>query len=98
MTDALRPIAAGHGVSVAEVAVAWILAWPGVTGANVGARTPAQVDGWTGAAALALTAADHDEIAAAITATGAGTGTGPDGHNATGPGTSAPYRAPTPRP
>ncbi|MEU0935480.1 aldo/keto reductase [Embleya sp. NPDC005971] len=74
LADALRPIAAAHGVSPAEVAVAWTLAWPGVTAAIVGARTPAQVDGWTGAADLVLTAADLDAIAAAITATGAGTG------------------------
>ena len=25
---------------------AWTLAWPGVTGAIVGARNPSQVDGW----------------------------------------------------
>ncbi|MGC0417419.1 aldo/keto reductase [Embleya sp. AB8] len=74
LAEALRPIAARHGVSVAEVAVAWTLAWPGITGAIVGARTPAQVDGWTGAATLTLTPADLDTIAAAITATGAGTG------------------------
>jgi aryl-alcohol dehydrogenase-like predicted oxidoreductase len=56
------------------VAVAWTLAWPGVTGAIVGARSPEQVDGWLPAATLALTPADLDEIAAAIEATGAGTG------------------------
>ncbi|WP_406299074.1 aldo/keto reductase [Embleya sp. NBC_00888] len=74
LADALRPIAAEHGVSVAEVAVAWTLAWPGVTAAIVGARTSAQVDGWIGATDLTLTAADLDTIAGAITATGAGTG------------------------
>src|ERR1700722_20410791 len=36
LADALRPIANRHGVSVATVAVAWTLAWPGVTGAIVG--------------------------------------------------------------
>src|SRR5881296_3314240 len=74
LRDALRPIARRHGATVSAVAVAWTLAWPGVTGAIVGARSPAQVDGWIGAATLELTAADLDEIAAAITRTGAGTG------------------------
>ena len=36
---------------VAAVAVAWALAWPGVTGAIVGARRPEQVDGWIDAGA-----------------------------------------------
>ncbi|MFI0937308.1 aldo/keto reductase [Streptomyces sp. NPDC021020] len=74
LADALRPIAARHGASVTEVALAWTLAWPGLTAAIVGARTPAQVDGWRDAASLRLTRADLDEVAAAITATGAGTG------------------------
>ena len=42
--------------SVSAVAIAWTLAWPGVTGAIVGARTPAQVDGWIDAASITLTA------------------------------------------
>jgi aryl-alcohol dehydrogenase-like predicted oxidoreductase len=74
LRDALRPIAARHGATVAAVAVAWTLAWPGVTGAIVGARTPAQIDGWIGAASLPLTGADLDEIAAALERTGAGRG------------------------
>ena len=41
LPDALRPIAARHGVSLAAVAVAWTLALPGVTGAIVGARARA---------------------------------------------------------
>ena len=53
--------------------------WPGVTGAIVGARTPEQVDGWIGAAAIALTPEDVDEVATAIERTGAGAGaTGPE--------------------
>src|SRR5688500_16178136 len=39
LRDALRPIAARHGATVSAVAVAWTLAWPGVTGAIVGARS-----------------------------------------------------------
>src|SRR5881398_2067259 len=62
LRDALRPIAERHGTTVSAIAVAWTLAWPGVTGAIVGARSPEQVDGWIGAAALALTPADREEI------------------------------------
>src|SRR6266850_5403946 len=74
LAHALRPIAERHRVTVAAVAVAWTLTCRGVTGAIVGARSPAQVDGWIGAASLELTDADLDEIADAIKRTGAGTG------------------------
>jgi aryl-alcohol dehydrogenase-like predicted oxidoreductase len=59
---------------VSSIAIAWTLAWPGVTGAIVGARTPEQVDGWIGAAAIALTHEDLEEIGAAIGRTRAGAG------------------------
>jgi aryl-alcohol dehydrogenase-like predicted oxidoreductase len=74
LRDALKPIAARYGASVSALAIAWTLAWPGVTGAIVGARTPAQVDGWIQAATLQLTPDDMAEIAAAIARTGAGNG------------------------
>jgi aryl-alcohol dehydrogenase-like predicted oxidoreductase len=45
-----------------------------VSGAIVGARSAEQVDGWIGAATLALGDADLDEIAAAIRRSGAGEG------------------------
>lgn len=74
LRDALRPVAARHGTSVASVAIAWTLHWPGVTGAIVGARAPEQVDGWIDAARVRLTADDLDEIARAVERTAAGTG------------------------
>ncbi|MDO8977617.1 MAG: aldo/keto reductase [Afipia sp.] len=74
LADAFRPIAERYHTSVAAVAVAWTLAWPGVTGAIVGARSPTQVDGWIDAARIDLTNGDLAEIAAAIESTGAGTG------------------------
>jgi aryl-alcohol dehydrogenase-like predicted oxidoreductase len=40
LRDALRPIARRHDASVSAVAIAWVLAWHGVTGAIVGARSP----------------------------------------------------------
>jgi aryl-alcohol dehydrogenase-like predicted oxidoreductase len=76
LRDALADVARKHGVGVGAVAVAWTLAWPGVTGAIVGARSPAQVDGWIDAARLVLDADDLDAIAAAIGRTGAGAGPG----------------------
>ena len=74
LRDALGPIAARHGTTVAAVAIAWTLAWPGVTGAIAGARSPEQVDGWIDAATLVLDEADLDDIADAIERTGAGSG------------------------
>jgi aryl-alcohol dehydrogenase-like predicted oxidoreductase len=74
LRDALKPIALRHDTSVAAVAIAWTLLWPGVTGAIVGARSPVQVDGWIDAATLKLTPVDLDEIALAIERTGAGSG------------------------
>jgi aryl-alcohol dehydrogenase-like predicted oxidoreductase len=74
LRDALRPLAERHRTTVSAVAVAWTLAWPGVTGAIVGARSAKQVDGWIDAAALRLTEADLDDIAHALERTGAGRG------------------------
>ena len=74
LAEALHPVAGQHGVTPAAVAVAWTLAFPGVTGAIVGARSPRQVDGWLPAATLELRDDDLSDIAAAIRATGAGSG------------------------
>jgi aryl-alcohol dehydrogenase-like predicted oxidoreductase len=74
LRDALRPIAQRHGTTVAAIAVAWTLSWPGVTGAIVGARSAEQVDGWIRAGEIELTQQDLDEIARAIAETQAGSG------------------------
>jgi aryl-alcohol dehydrogenase-like predicted oxidoreductase len=74
LAGALRPVAERHGVTPAAVAIAWTLAFPGVTGAIVGARSPGQVEGWLPAATLELKEDDIVDIAAAVRATGAGTG------------------------
>jgi len=74
IVETMRVIASEHGVPVPAVAVAWTLAWRGVTGAIVGARRPDQVDGWLPAVALWLTDADLDRIAATVTEVGAGSG------------------------
>jgi aryl-alcohol dehydrogenase-like predicted oxidoreductase len=74
LAEKLKPIAARRGTSVSSVALAWCHAWPGLTGTIVGARSPAQVDGWIDAASLELEAGDLEEIAQAIEETGAGQG------------------------
>jgi aryl-alcohol dehydrogenase-like predicted oxidoreductase len=62
LVDLLRAIGARHGRTPAEVAVAWVLHNPAVTGAIVGARRPGQVRGVVGAADLRLGAQDLAEI------------------------------------
>ncbi|MDB5363353.1 MAG: putative aldo/keto reductase [Rhodospirillales bacterium] len=74
VADVMRSIATRRGTSVAAVAVAWTLAWPGVTGAIVGARKPSQVDGWLDAASLSLSATEMAAIATVIGRAGAGSG------------------------
>jgi aryl-alcohol dehydrogenase-like predicted oxidoreductase len=74
LADAFRPIAEAHHTTVAAAALAWTLAWPGVTGAIVGARNASQIDGWIDAAKLELTKDDMAAIDAAIRTTGAGAG------------------------
>ena len=74
LRDALAPIAERHRVSISSVAIAWVLSWPGVSGAIVGARSPDQVDGWIGAAKVRLDERELDAIEAAIDRTGAGSG------------------------
>jgi aryl-alcohol dehydrogenase-like predicted oxidoreductase len=74
VAEAMRGVAERHHATVAAVAVAWTLAWPGVTAAIVGARHARQVDGWLSAATLALTTADMAEIGDAIDRSGAGSG------------------------
>jgi aryl-alcohol dehydrogenase-like predicted oxidoreductase len=60
LVELLREIATRHGRSAGEVAIAWTLRRPEVTGAIVGARSAEQVDGWVGAAKLRL---GDDELA-----------------------------------
>ena len=74
LAERLRPVADRHRTTQAAVAIAWTLAWPGVTGTIVGARRPRQLQDWVTAGALRLDDADLDELATAIDATGAGTG------------------------
>ncbi|MDE2300255.1 MAG: aldo/keto reductase [Burkholderiales bacterium] len=58
--DAMRPIAQAHGVSVAQIALAWLLHQPQVTSVIVGAKRPDQLADNLGATQIALSA---DELA-----------------------------------
>jgi aryl-alcohol dehydrogenase-like predicted oxidoreductase len=58
--DAMRAIGDAHGVSVARVALAWLLAKPAVMSIIIGAKTVAQLDDNLAATSLALSA---DEMA-----------------------------------
>lgn len=68
VTEALGEVAARHAVTTAAVAIAWVLAWPGVTGAIIGARKPGQSADWAAAAALRLGEDDRQEISRALRA------------------------------
>jgi aryl-alcohol dehydrogenase-like predicted oxidoreductase len=56
--DVMRPIAQAHGISVAQVALAWLLHQPRVTSVIVGARKPEQLADNLGATKVALTPAE----------------------------------------
>jgi aryl-alcohol dehydrogenase-like predicted oxidoreductase len=72
LVELLRPVAARHGISVGELSIAWVLAWPGVTATMVGARETGQIGQWIGAAEIKLTEEDLDDISDALVKTKAG--------------------------
>jgi aryl-alcohol dehydrogenase-like predicted oxidoreductase len=61
VVDAMRPIAQAHGVSVAQIALAWLLHQPVVTSVIVGAKKPEQLADNIAATKVKLTA---EELAA----------------------------------
>src|SRR5438874_2536533 len=62
LVERLREIGERHGRPPGQVAIAWTLRNPAVTGAIVGARNAKQVEGNVGAADLSLTAEEIAEI------------------------------------
>ena len=64
LVDALVEVGEAHGVSAAQVTLAWLLARPGVTSLVIGARTDEQLQDNLAAAALELTRDEHDRIEA----------------------------------
>lgn len=62
LLDVLSEIAAARGVGLSAVAIAWVLAQPGVSAAIVGATSAAQVVATVGAASLVLGAGEIEAI------------------------------------
>ncbi|MEV6118383.1 aldo/keto reductase [Streptomyces sp. NPDC052109] len=79
VVSALRAFAAKHAASVAEVAVAWVLAHPAVQVAIVGARTPGHLIESLGALQLALSRTELAEIDHIMSAAVAVGGPTPEG-------------------
>ncbi len=68
LADFLTKIGVARGRSAGEVAIAWTLRHPAVTGAIVGARHPGQIDGIIGAQEYRLSNAEIERIAAFVAA------------------------------
>lgn len=66
LVEALRPIAARQGQTVAQLAIAWVLRRPEVTAAIVGARNPAQIEETAPAGDWQLSAEELAEIDALL--------------------------------
>lgn len=62
LVESLKRVGSRHGRTPGEVAIAWVLRHPAVTGAIVGARKPGQLKELTGAADWCLTTAEVAEI------------------------------------
>jgi len=60
--DAMRPIAQAHGVSVARVALAWVLQRPSVTSVIIGAKSLEQLEDNLAAAQLQLSEAERTTL------------------------------------
>ncbi len=60
--DAMRPIAQAHGVSVAQIAIAWLLAQPQVTSVIIGAKRPEQLADNIAAAQVTLSADELKQL------------------------------------
>jgi aryl-alcohol dehydrogenase-like predicted oxidoreductase len=71
LVEKLRDVGQRYGRTPGEVAIAWVLRHPAVTGAIVGLRNPEQLEGVIGAADLQLSAGEVAEIESALPAPGA---------------------------
>jgi aryl-alcohol dehydrogenase-like predicted oxidoreductase len=68
LVERLRKVGARHSRSPGEVAIAWVLRHPAITGAIVGARNAGQAEGVMRAGELKLTAEEIGEIEGAAAA------------------------------
>jgi methylglyoxal reductase len=64
--ERIRPIAEGHGVTLAQLAANWVICQNGATTAIVGARNPAQVDENVKAGEFRLSDSELSEISALL--------------------------------
>ncbi|MGC2340686.1 MAG: aldo/keto reductase, partial [Methyloceanibacter sp.] len=62
IVEVLIGIAETHGVSAAQVALAWLVGRPGVSSVVIGARTDVQLQDNLGAADLVLTPAERSQL------------------------------------
>jgi aryl-alcohol dehydrogenase-like predicted oxidoreductase len=69
LVETLRGVGKRHGATPGEVAIAWTLRNPAVTGAIVGIRSASQADGIAGAADLTLSADEVSEIERGLVST-----------------------------
>jgi aryl-alcohol dehydrogenase-like predicted oxidoreductase len=83
----LARAAAERGVTPSTLAIAWVLACPGVTGAIVGARRPGHLAEWRPALEYQLTSTEAHWLAELT----AGTATGSTGAGYTGTAAEAPH-------
>ena len=60
--EEIRPVAGAYGATLAQLALAWTLARPGLSHALAGARNPAQVDENAGAGDIELSAPEMAQI------------------------------------
>ena len=64
--DALRPVAERNAITLGQLALAWVVAQPGVTAAIAGSRFPARVRENATAGSVELTRAQLEEVDAAL--------------------------------
>jgi aryl-alcohol dehydrogenase-like predicted oxidoreductase len=68
LVERLRAVAAAHGRTPGEAAIAWTLRDPVVTGAIVGARSAKQIEGTIGAATLRLSSHELEYLEGTVSA------------------------------
>jgi aryl-alcohol dehydrogenase-like predicted oxidoreductase len=72
VVEALRPVAERSGITLAQLALAWNVAQPGVTGAIAGSRNPDHVRSNAAAGDIVLDEATLDELDAIVSGAAAG--------------------------
>ena len=68
--EKIQPIAEGHGITIAQLAIAWVHNQPGVTSAIAGVRTPKQARENAAAGDVRLSEDELERISAAFDAIG----------------------------